>query len=129
MIWTSSQRWTLIALVLLLSLSLLIRSAFNRRYVSDPQPVEPARVHELADRIDPNVASVEELVVLPQMGEKRAGEIVAFRERYQREHPGDAPFKRVEDLLQIKGIGAAMVQTLGPHLMFPTTRPAGGKKD
>ena len=122
MIWTVSQRRTLIALVLVLSVSLLIRSAFNRRYVSDPQPAEPARMRELADRIDPNVASVEELVVLPQMGEKRAGEIVAFRERYQREHPGDAAFKRVEDLLQIKGIGAAMVQTLGPHLMFPTTR-------
>jgi DNA uptake protein ComE-like DNA-binding protein len=80
-------------------------------------------MHELADRLDPNTASLAELIVLPQMGEKRASEIIAFRDRYQHDHPGEIAFKRLDDLLQIKGIGQAMIQTFSPHLTFPTTQP------
>jgi len=124
--WTASQRRALIGAVVVLSVGLGVRYYFNRRYVSDPQPVTPVRMNELVDRLDPNVATVEELVVLPQMGEKRAGEIVAYRERFQKDNPGKAAFTRPEDLLPIKGIGAAMIQTLGPHLVFPTTQANGG---
>ena len=81
-------------------------------------------MHELADRIDPNQATLEELIVLPQLGQKRAAGIVAYRERFAKENPGRVAFMRVEDLLVIKGIGAAMVQTLAPHLVFPTSQPA-----
>ncbi len=56
--------------------------------MSDPQPVVSARAEALADRIDPNVATLEELVVLPQMGEKRAEAIVAYREKFAKENPG-----------------------------------------
>jgi len=122
--WTDSQRRTLIALAGLLALVLLVRAAFNRRYISDPQPPEPARMNELADRIDPNRAALEELIVLPQLGQKRAAAIVAYRERFAKENPGRVAFTRVEDLLVIKGIGAAMVQTLAPHLVFPASQPA-----
>ena len=124
--WTPSQRRTLIGLIVVLSTYLLIRSAFNKRYVPDPQPTEPPRMHELADRLDPNTATLAELIVLPQMGEKRAGEIIAYRDRYQRDHPGEIAFKRPDDLLKIKGIGQAMVQTFSPHLTFPTTQPSAG---
>jgi DNA uptake protein ComE-like DNA-binding protein len=120
--WTASQRRALIGVVVVLSIGLGARYGFNRRFVSDPQPARPARVDELADRIDPNVATVEELVVLPQLGEKRAAEIVAYREKFRKENGGKVAFAQVEDLLPIKGIGAAMIQALGPHLKFPTTR-------
>ena len=121
--WTDSQRRTLILLVGILGLSLLVRAGLNRRFVADPQPVEAARGGELADRIDPNVASFDELVMLPQMGEKRAREIVAYREGFLREHPGGVAFARADDLIHVRGIGVAMLATFSPHLVFPATRP------
>src|SRR5256885_14512234 len=123
-IWRPSQRGVLIAFVLVLSAVLLVRIALNRQYISDPQPAVPARFDELADRLDPNVATAEDLAVLPQLGEKRAKEIGAYREQFRADRRGDVAVQRFEDLLKIKGIGVAMIETLRPHLMFPTTRPA-----
>ena len=120
--WTRTQRGVLIALVLTLSSFLLIRLAVNRMYVSNPPPARGERYEELADRIDPNVATWRELAVLPQIGEKRAKEIVAYREIFaagQRDRV--VVFSRPEDMMRVKGIGPALVETLRPHLMFPVT--------
>ena len=121
--WTPSQRGVLIAFVLILCLVLLGRLAFNRAYVSDPQPIRSARHDELLDRLDPNVATWQELAVLPQLGEKRAKEIVAYREQFHADRRGEIAFKKPEDLLVVKGIGVAMVATIRPHLMFPSSQP------
>lgn len=119
-IWTRPHRGVLIALVVILSLFLLVRLTFFRRaYISNPQPAQSGRHDELADRIDPNVASWQELAVLPQIGEKRAKEIVAYRAS----RPAPA-FKSEADLAKVKGIGAATLATLRPHLTFRSTRPA-----
>ncbi len=56
---------------------------------SDKKTVEP---------IDINRASVEEFTKLPGVGPALARRIVAFREKH-------GPFRRVEDLLAIRGIG------------------------
>jgi len=122
--WTPAQRGVLIAFVLILSAVLSIRLLLNPHYVSNPQPVRPDRFDELADKIDPNIATWQELAVLPQLGEKRAKEIVAYREQYRADRRGDAPFRKAEDLLVIKGIGVAMLNTIRPHLMFPTSQPS-----
>src|SRR5437868_4531333 len=122
--WTPSQRGVLIGLVLVLCVAFSVRLYFNRAYISDPQPVRPARFDELADKLDPNVAGWQELAVLPQLGEKRAKEIIAYREEFVAKHPNENAFKRPLDLLRIKGIGVAMLQTLSPYLEFPATQPA-----
>jgi DNA uptake protein ComE-like DNA-binding protein len=122
--WTPRHRGVLAGFVLVLSIVLVVRLYVDRAYISDPQPIQSARHDELADRIDPNIAPWRELAVLPQLGEKRAKEIVAYRERYVADHPGGVAFKRAADLNAIKGIGAATLETLRPHLMFPTTSPA-----
>ena len=124
MLWTRSQRGVLIAFVLILSIITLIRLGFNRQYIADPQPAKPARFDELVDRLDPNVATWQELAVLPQLGEKRAREIVAYRDQFRSDERGDTPFARAEDLLKIRGVGVALVETLRPHLMFPATQPS-----
>jgi competence protein ComEA len=49
------------------------------------------------ERIDLNRASVTELMRIPGVGEKRAQAIVAHRQR--------SPFRRAEDVLQVKGLG------------------------
>ena len=122
--WTASQRRALIVLLVALWVFIAVRFALNPAYVTDPQPVAPSRYGELADRIDPNTADWQTLAALPAIGEKRAKEIVAYRDEFTARHPGRRAFERVEDLHRIKGIGAAMTNTLRSYLTFPTTAPS-----
>jgi len=50
------------------------------------------------DKININLATVEELIQLNRIGEKYAQRIVAFREE-------NGPFKMPEDIMNVKGIG------------------------
>jgi hypothetical protein len=120
-LWTPAQRGVLIAFVLILCIVLLLRLARDRMYVSNPPPPRAERYDDLADRIDPNTATWEELAVLPQIGEKRAREIIAYREAFVVRQPNAVPFARPQDLMRVNGIGPAMIETLRPHLAFPTT--------
>jgi hypothetical protein len=126
-LWTRPQRGVLVAFVLIFSAVLLAKLAFNRAYVSEPQPARSARYDELADRIDPNVATWQELAVLPQIGESRAREIVDFREQSPSRRLGRPVFARLEDMMKVRGLGPNMLETLRPHLTFPpmpATAPA-----
>jgi DNA uptake protein ComE-like DNA-binding protein len=106
---------------------LAIRLIRNPGYVSDPQPGDPPRAAELADRIDPNTADVATLAALPTIGHRRAQDIVDYRERFVAQNPGKVAFTRVEDMVRIKGFGIAMIEHVRPYLTFPkqppTTRP------
>ncbi len=123
--WTARQR---VAVVLLCGLVLSIalgRFAWNRAYVSDPQPLHPIREDDLADRIDPNTADAATLSALPLIGDKKAQDIVKFRERYVATHAGRRAFERPADLLLIRGIGQSTISQLSPLLIFsdqPTTK-------
>ena len=121
--WTAAQRGVLIGLVLILAIYVAIRYWLNPMYVSDPLPLEPARASDLADRIDPNFASADELAALPLIGERRARDIVTYRQRYASDHPGHVAFERAEDLLAIRGIGASILAQIRPFLIFPDDRP------
>jgi hypothetical protein len=121
-LWTRAQRGVLIAFVLIVAAVLLINLARDRMYVSDPPPARAERYGELADRLDPNTATWQELAVLPQIGEKRAREIVAYRDAFRARQPDRLAFARPQDLMNVKGIGPAMVETIRPHLTFPVTQ-------
>ena len=118
-LWSPTQRGVLIAFVLVVAAVLLVRLARERMYVSNPPPPRAARHDELADRLDPNTATWQELAVLPQVGEKRARDIVAYRDAFVARQPNGVPFARPQDLTDVKGIGPSIVETLRPHLMFP----------
>lgn len=60
--------------------------------------------------IDLNAASSEALEILPGVGPVRAAAIIAERERR-----GGA-FSRVEDLLDVSGVGSKTLERLAPHL-------------
>ena len=122
--WTAPQRRVLLLLLCVLCAGLGIRYACNPVYVTDPQPARPPRYHDLADRIDPNTAEWETLAVLPAIGEKRAKEIVAYRDRRRAEDPGAVVFDAPGDLLFVRGIGPSVVEAMKPYLVFPSTRPA-----
>ena len=59
--------------------------------------------------LDLNRATAEELVELPGIGPVLAERIVAFREEH-------GPFRSVEDLLQVSGIGEATLEALRPYI-------------
>ena len=64
---------------------------------------------KLSGVVNVNTASAEQLTLLPGIGEARAREIVAVRQQR-------GGFKRVEDLLAIKGIGEASLAKLRPFV-------------
>jgi competence protein ComEA len=69
-----------------------------------------------AERIDVNRASVVELMRLPGIGRKKAEAIVAHRAR--------APYRRLEDLLTVKGVSHAWLEKQRAHLVFGPGSPA-----
>ncbi|MDF1535006.1 MAG: ComEA family DNA-binding protein [bacterium] len=56
-------------------------------------------------KVNINVATSEELTSLPGIGQAKADAIIAFRE-------GHGPFATVDGLLEIRGIGAGLVEKL-----------------
>lgn len=72
-----------------------------------------------AELIDINVANVAELSTgLKGIGEQKAAAIVAYRETH-------GPFTSVDDLQNVKGIGATLVEKLRNQLtvVTPTATP------
>ncbi|MEE8475230.1 MAG: helix-hairpin-helix domain-containing protein [Myxococcota bacterium] len=75
-----------------------------------------AALPSLADELAPltgvvnvNTATVEELQLLPGIGEARARAVIAVRKQR-------GGFKSLEDLLQVKGIGEVGLDRLRPHV-------------
>lgn len=124
--WSASQRLVLLVLLTVLLVSLVARYALNTMYVSDPQPETPARFDELADKIDPNTANWETLAAVPGLGQRRARDIVDFRQRKRdlAHDPNLVVFHTGNDLLFVRGVGVATVDNLKPYLLFPATLPA-----
>ena len=61
--------------------------------------------------VNVNRAGVSELVSLPGVGPVLARRIVEYRGKY-------GPFKRPEDLLEVKGIGPKKLKKMRPYLRF-----------
>lgn len=117
--WNTSQCAVVLALVIGISVYFAIRLSFQHSYVSDPPSGEGPRARELADHFDPNLATQAELAAIPYIGEKLAGAIVDYRSRYLVQHPGARTFSQPKDLLHVRGIGPAKMETLCEYLDFP----------
>jgi competence ComEA-like helix-hairpin-helix protein len=70
-------------------------------------------------QIDINQASWPELCELPRVGETLAQRIVEHREKH-------GPFRRPEDLMQVRGIGVKTLENIRPYLApMPGEKSAG----
>jgi len=117
------------ARVLLLSGACLTWPLLAAAESSPPAPLQPTATHQTTPTpstsptkpdegiVNINTASAEELERLPGVGPTRARAILDLRAR--------KPFKHLEDLMQVKGIGRATFRKLRPYLTLkgPTTRP------
>ncbi|MGH9464349.1 MAG: ComEA family DNA-binding protein, partial [Thermoanaerobaculia bacterium] len=56
-----------------------------------------------------NTASAQQLALLPRVGETVAQRIIAFRE-------ANGPFKAVEELMLVEGIGERTFEQMRPHV-------------
>ena len=129
-LWTFGQRKALLCILLAVLIYLVVQAVRHPVFVSDPQPLDAGRASELVDRIDPNTADAQTLAALPTLGEKRAQLIIDYRERHSRQLPNRGPaFRRLEDLLRIRGIGPATIEQIAPYLEFPTTGPSTAESD
>jgi hypothetical protein len=127
--WTASQRAVLLAALASLLAYLSIRSWMHPRYIDDPLPVEAPRAAELVDRIDPNRADEPTLAALPIIGRSSARRIIAYREQFAAEHPGELAFHKPSDLMNVQGIGPASSETMSEYLQFPTTATSEDEGD
>lgn len=74
-----------------------------------PPPSEPAQKLEAGRTLDVNTATAEQLQLLPGIGPSRAAAIIADRER-------NGPYRTVEDLARVRGIGPVTVENLRPYV-------------
>jgi competence ComEA-like helix-hairpin-helix protein len=116
--WTAAQRRALMALIAAAGMWLGVKAFLNPVFVPSPIVNAGSRAGELADRINPNTASAPMLATLPDLGFARAEAIVSYRQDYVAAHPGKLAFAKPDDLTNVKGIGAAMLEKLSPYLDF-----------
>ncbi len=65
-----------------------------------------------------NTATVEQLDALPGVGAKMAARIIEYRQK-------NGPFKKIEDLMNVKGIGEKAFLKMKNQLTVGSAKPAG----
>ena len=78
-------------------------------FPADATPAPPQSTFVSDVLVDLNTAQLDDLTGLTGIGEAKAQAILDYR----REH---GPFRRVEDIMQIKGIGEGIFQQLEPYI-------------
>ena len=114
----------LAGILLIVTAGLGVGYYFNRTEIANPQPDVGRRGAELADRVDPNTADWPTLAALPQIGPAMARRIVEEREAFAAANPGVTPYREMDDLLRVKGIGPATLANLEPYLILSASSPA-----
>lgn len=92
--------------LLLMVVWCFLNSYFDGRLID----IETAEPIAIAFRIDVNRAEWPELALMPNIGEQLAKRIVA--DRTER-----GPFKEIDDLLRVRGIGPRTLETMRPFLL------------
>lgn len=102
-------------LLAVLSVTLMIASLARSAHAETPPPPQGV--------VNINTASAEELMLLPRIGEGKARRIIELRTK--------TPFKSVNDIARVKGIGLKTLRILKPYLRLdgPTTLTSEVKVD
>jgi competence protein ComEA len=94
-----------------------------RAQITDPGPRPPQDAPRSAERASPlvnlNTATADQLEALPGIGPATASRIVEYRQK-------NGPFKKLEDLMNIKGIGEKSFLKLKPLVTVAPARNERG---
>lgn len=74
-------------------------SESEQRMVEIPDTIPTSSTKSVSDKINLNKAGVSELMKLPRVGQATAIRIIAWRDE-------NGGFKRIEDIMKVRGIGA-----------------------
>lgn len=85
----------------------IVISSFAAEKAAKAAPEKPA----LSGKININAATVEQLEMLPRIGTKTAQSIIEYRTQ-------NGPFKQVEDLTNVKGIGGKTLEDLKNYIIL-----------
>jgi competence protein ComEA len=108
--WTSRDRWFLAVLTLVILALLAIQFARLAGWGLKPLEVVRPDERKYEFKIDVNKAGWVEWMQLEGIGETTAKKIVADRE-------ANGPFKSIDDVQRVKGIGPATLEKMRPWLV------------
>jgi len=74
------------------------------------QATSPSQSQTKQELVDINIATAVDLQAVPGIGEALAGRIIEFREEHGR-------FEKVDDLLNVRGIGVTSLEKLRAYLV------------
>ena len=93
----------------LVAVAALLMGVLTSAFAQNKPPAKP---------LDLNAATLEQLTALPGVGPVTAKAIIDFRQR-------SGPFRRVEDLLAIRGITDRRLKALRPYITVQPVKNAG----
>jgi competence ComEA-like helix-hairpin-helix protein len=118
--WRRHETAALILLATLAGAALGVRAILCEPWPGCSPRQQILRLSRASETIDLNTASVGSLIRLPEIGPRRAQAIIEYRSR-----PATSPFRRLEDLERVPGIGEGIVREIArvePFLAF-SARP------
>ena len=81
-----------------------------------PTPPDPAlEAVALNNLIDINTATADELAILPGLGKISAERVIEYRKKH-------GPFRSIDDLHNVPGIGEIVLSHLRPHAVAGATK-------
>jgi competence protein ComEA len=98
--------------VLVALLVVLVAHVLVSRWLGRELPLERLPEHRFDYQLDVNTANQMELIHLPGIGPKLADRIVADRE-------ANGPFRSLDDLERVRGIGPKLARDIAPYLRWP----------
>ncbi|HNW99961.1 MAG TPA: ComEA family DNA-binding protein [Candidatus Cloacimonadota bacterium] len=110
---TDREQKILLFLCFFLFVGLLVGSSTKKMNTLDPvaaESLKQAIAEPVLLMVDIRTANREELMSLPGIGEKKADDILAYRNEHG--------FSACNDLLEIKGIGPKTLEKLKPNLVW-----------